>query len=75
MLSDNEAGVGKDFVAFETMRKVDAGARIFLGSCLGMLEVWSSGLISARKPAPGTCNLSRPSARSHAAYLDNSFHL
>jgi len=78
MLSAILGGLGNDLVAFGIMRKVDAGARTFLSSGLGMLAVWSSGpgdvnewrdsmsqlvvLISARKPAPGTCSFSRPSA-------------
>lgn len=33
------AGLGKDFVAFGTMRKVDAGATIFLGTGLGVFAV------------------------------------
>ena len=32
-------GVGKDLVALGIMRKVDAGARTFLASGFGMLDV------------------------------------
>jgi len=39
MLSVILGGFGKDLVAFGIMRKVDAGARTFLGSGLGMLAV------------------------------------
>jgi hypothetical protein len=36
-------GLGKLLVAFDTIRNVDAGASIFLGSGLNVLEVWSRG--------------------------------
>jgi hypothetical protein len=39
VLSDTGTGFGNDFVTLGTMRKVDAGARTFFGSGLGVLAV------------------------------------
>jgi len=39
MLSAILGGLGNDLVAFGIIRKVDAGARTFLSSGLGMLAV------------------------------------
>ena len=43
MLSGMGIGLGKDLVAFGTMRIVNAGATIFLGSDLKVLVVCSKG--------------------------------
>jgi hypothetical protein len=64
--------LGNEFVAFGTIRKVEAGASTFLSVCFGVSgsashQRSSSSFgqflrMSRRKPAPGTSSLSKPSA-------------